>query len=95
MKQPKKTSPTSPPASPTKPSPGAASSMPSPSHEEISELARRIWHERGQPDGRDLEHWLEAERQLGVRPSQSGSAELTVEEIESDKNVDGLVQRPR
>ncbi|HLP75900.1 MAG TPA: DUF2934 domain-containing protein [Candidatus Paceibacterota bacterium] len=35
-----------------------------PSHEEISARAYQIFVERGCPEGRDLEHWLEAEAQL-------------------------------
>ena len=30
----------------------------------IAERAKAIWRERGSPEGRDLEHWLEAEQQL-------------------------------
>jgi hypothetical protein len=81
------------------PAPSARSSGPEraapPSHEEITERARRIWQERGQPEGKDLEHWLEAERQLGVPPGRRDSVGLTDRDIESDKSVDGLVQRPR
>lgn len=32
----------------------------------IAARAYAIWLESGQPDGRDMEHWLEAERQLGL-----------------------------
>jgi hypothetical protein len=32
--------------------------------EEISARAHSIWEEEGCPDGRDLEHWLKAEREL-------------------------------
>lgn len=32
--------------------------------EQIAALAHAIWIDRGRPDGRDLDHWLEAERQL-------------------------------
>ena len=35
-----------------------------PSHEEIARRAYEIFVERGRPDGRDLDHWLEAETQL-------------------------------
>ena len=30
----------------------------------LRERAHRIWEERGQPEGRELEHWHEAEEQL-------------------------------
>jgi hypothetical protein len=35
-----------------------------PTQEQIARRAYEIFVERGQPDGQDLEHWLEAERQL-------------------------------
>lgn len=67
------------------------------SHDRIAERARAIWQQRGQPEGRDLEHWLEAERELrGVPASpQSEKADLTDAEREADARLDGLVQRPR
>lgn len=34
-------------------------------HEEITRRARSLWQERGCPAGRDIEIWLEAERQIG------------------------------
>lgn len=37
----------------------------------IREQAHAIWLERGQPDGQDLEHWMEAERRLGPEAPQS------------------------
>lgn len=36
-------------------------------HQEISQRAYEIFMERGCPEGRDLEHWLEAEAQLRAR----------------------------
>ncbi|HTN71212.1 MAG TPA: DUF2934 domain-containing protein [Methylomirabilota bacterium] len=33
-------------------------------HQEIAQLAHQIWEQRGRPDGCDLDHWLEAERQM-------------------------------
>jgi len=33
-------------------------------HEQISQRAYEIFVERGCPEGRDMEHWLEAETQL-------------------------------
>jgi hypothetical protein len=35
-----------------------------PTNEQIAALAHAIWIDRGSPYGRDLDHWLEAERQL-------------------------------
>ena len=36
----------------------------SPTHEEITQRAQKIWQESGNPSGRDNEIWFEAERQL-------------------------------
>jgi len=46
---------------PTAPAPHAVA------HDLIAERAQAIWRERGSPEGRDMEHWLEAERQLYAR----------------------------
>lgn len=35
-----------------------------PTHDEISARARQIWERNGRPDGRDEEHWFQAEREL-------------------------------
>ena len=38
--------------------------------EKIAARAYQIWQESGCPDGRDLEHWLQAERELrAARPA--------------------------
>jgi hypothetical protein len=34
------------------------------SREKIAERAYAIWQSSGRPDGRDQEHWLQAEREL-------------------------------
>jgi hypothetical protein len=47
------------------------SQMLPPTTEEIVARAHRIWIEAGRPEGRDREHWEEAERQLrAVKPAQ-------------------------
>ncbi|GEM_PF-2686452 len=35
-----------------------------PTHEEIAALAQRIYETEGRPQGRAMEHWLQAEAQL-------------------------------
>jgi hypothetical protein len=35
-----------------------------PSREQVTQLAHQIWLAEGCPQGRDLEHWQRAERQL-------------------------------
>jgi hypothetical protein len=37
------------------------------SHDLIADRAKAIWRERGSPEGRDMEHWLQAEQQLDIR----------------------------
>lgn len=43
---------------------GPEASVPALSHEEIERRAFRIFQERGAEQGHDLEHWLQAEREL-------------------------------
>ena len=44
-----------------------------PTHEEIAACAHRIYESEGRPNGRDLEHWLQAEAQLiAERKAQAG-----------------------
>ena len=49
--------------------------MPTPTHEEIALHALQLWHDRGCPDGRDTEIWLEAERQLSEDQTADSLAE--------------------
>lgn len=61
-----------------------------PSHQAIAERARALWIERGRPDGQDLEHWLDAERQLHDElTSRTGGRRS--DEVEADTQLDGLV----
>lgn len=46
-----------------------------PTHEQIARRAYEIFIERGQPDGQDLAHWLEAERQLRASSQQRPAAQ--------------------
>lgn len=43
-------------------------------HEEISKRAREIWEREGRPEGRDKEHWLQAESELRQQKTQPGGA---------------------
>lgn len=42
-------------------------------HDAISQRAREIWNERGQPVGQDVEIWLQAERDLVERGRVPGA----------------------
>ncbi|MBC8097715.1 MAG: DUF2934 domain-containing protein [Akkermansiaceae bacterium] len=52
-----------------------------PSEDEIAARAYQIFLERGSPEGRDLEHWLEAEAQLSGEILANGSAPQPVKPI--------------
>lgn len=45
-----------------------------PSSEEIAAAAHLIWDQEGRPNGRDLQHWLEAEAQLLAVRKQRAAA---------------------
>ena len=42
----------------------AQGSSSTPSHEDIARRAHEIWQERGSEPGHELDHWLEAEKEL-------------------------------
>ncbi len=41
----------------------------------IEQAAYRIWEEEGRPEGRDLDHWLQAEAQAGGAKAPAIKAE--------------------
>jgi len=45
----------------------------SPTQDQIARRAYEIFEQRGRPAGCDLEHWLEAERQLRTEPPARGA----------------------
>lgn len=77
-------------------SPSAPSTVPPPRPEQIAALAHAIWIDRGQPEGRDIDHWLEAERQLRgeVRPTKAAD-ELPASNsaLDADRTLNGRVER--
>jgi hypothetical protein len=79
----------------------AASPSPQPDPQQIAERARSIWIQRGSPGGRDLEHWLDAERQLREElagrsraPKRPPTGERTQSRDvdEAEKRLDGLIE---
>jgi len=36
----------------------------------VRERAYAIWERDGRPEGRNLDHWLQAEAEIGIRPLQ-------------------------
>ncbi|HUG12400.1 MAG TPA: DUF2934 domain-containing protein [Opitutaceae bacterium] len=49
--------------------------MKTPTHNQISERAFKLWQDRGCPEGSDSEFWLEAERQLSEGSAQDAGSE--------------------
>lgn len=47
-----------------------------PTHEQIAARAYEIFIERGRPQNRDLDHWLEAEAQLRASTQTNSSARI-------------------
>ena len=64
MKKPKATK-------PTPQSPAASPAASEPTCDEIASLAHAIWEQEGRPEGREVDHWLSAERQLRERRARS------------------------
>jgi hypothetical protein len=59
-----------------------------PSHEQITRRAYEIFIERGRPEGRDLEHWLEAEKQLrAVGQGKNASPVAATSSANSSTNI--------
>lgn len=59
--------------SPTTPAASTASSLSSLSHADIANRAYELFLAAGAPHGRDLEHWLQAERELRTRSVSAGN----------------------
>jgi len=59
--------------SPTTPTRSTASSLSSLSHSEIANRAYELFLAAGAPHGRDLEHWLQAERELRYQSVPAGN----------------------
>lgn len=75
--------------------------MSSDTEQAIRIRAYEIWEQEGSPDGRDREHWQQAERELGVGPSDLkenpgigmslGTTEGDPEDIEGENTFEGDV----
>jgi hypothetical protein len=49
-----------------------------PTHEQITRRAYEIFIERGRPEGQDLDHWLEAEKQLRATGQSKSTAPTAI-----------------
>ncbi len=63
-------------------------------HDAISERAHRLWHDRGCPEGQDVEIWLDAERELvregAIPPAPPPRRKLAADEIDERELSDRL-----
>jgi hypothetical protein len=64
--------------------------MSTPTHDEISLEAQKLWQNRGCPDGCDNEIWLEAERKLMEAPAANTFVARTSAEAASEREVEKL-----
>jgi hypothetical protein len=67
-----------------------------PTTEQIAALAHAIWIDRGRPEGRDMDHWLEAERQLRGevrKPLAADDLPATNDVANPDRAVTGRIER--
>ena len=67
-----------------------------PTHEQIAQRAYEIFVERGQPQGHDLDHWLEAEAQLRAASEAGGDMPIRAGQGNGRSQDNGRNQpRPR
>jgi hypothetical protein len=52
-------------------------------HDEISKRAREIWEREGRPEGRDKEHWLQAESELQQERERTGDVNFNSRAVEA------------
>src|SRR5262245_43377320 len=54
-----------------------------PSAESISRRAYEIWEQQGRPDGSDLQHWLQAEQELGANSTPQPTSRTQAPEADT------------
>jgi hypothetical protein len=62
-----------------------------PTHEEIAAAAYLIYLQEGCPEGREVQHWLEAEEQLKAVPLLTIEAEVTVKSETETRTREGTL----
>ena len=65
--------------------------MSTPTHDEITSEAQKIWLNRGCPADCDTEIWLEAERKLTEDPAANTFAARTSAEAASESEIENLL----
>lgn len=71
--------------------------MPTPQHiQHVQMLAYQLWEEEGRPEGRDQDHWIEAERRLAQEFRIGGAPEEPAgEKPDVDAGPVDVVPTPR
>lgn len=54
--------------------------------EQIRQRAHALWQSRGEPQGLDLEHWMEAERDVGGEAPQPKPLDENLSALGNDPN---------
>ena len=69
--------------------------MKTPTHDEVAQYAYQLWQGYGSPSGRDLDIWLEAERQIAgtAQNSNSGPREVLRRIGEAEAQQDAAFAR--
>jgi hypothetical protein len=65
-----------------------------PTHEEIARQAQRLWQERGCPEDKNEEIWLEAEDQLTNHPFEGDrpASGISAERIKAETAAESMVE---
>lgn len=66
----------------------------SPETQQVQMLAYQLWEAEGRPAGREMAHWIEAERRLALEFRPGGPPEQAREELSKAAPVD-VVATPR
>jgi hypothetical protein len=67
---------------------------PAPSHDAISSRARTLWEGAGSPDGEDLNHWLQAERELNEESAGSDGEFTGTSDVPAPSSKSGNSRPP-
>lgn len=85
-----------PPENPVQSSPKNTREIPL--HDEIAKRARQLWERNGQPEGRDVEFWLTAERELLGADGDvriEGNSAVSAQQYEQATDANGAKAKSR
>lgn len=73
--------------------PPSSFDRPTITHDQIARRAYELWLAEGCPGGRDIDNWIEAERQLRTGSQREATDEEGLA-VEVEKQLDELTERP-